>query len=346
MGAFPFRYFQAIFAGLIFAGSAIGDIFLRLPTDNDALFRNKPEDFFMYVDRNFEGVKSKPWQGGDYGFTRTMVRTQAGPLGTKFHEGIDIKPVKRKADGTPIDVVHPVAAGKVVHVSTNPRDSSYGRYIVIEHLLPGGNLYSLYAHLADTQCQVGQTVGTGNVIGTLGFSGVGLNKERSHLHLEFCLLLQRDFETWYKSLKIATPNKHGIYNGMNLMGINPGPALKQCNEGTSFSLRDYLKSIPVEWVARVPATKILPDILSRYPILRRPGSANPKSWEIAFSSEGIPLSFTPSDKPCSEAEVIKATPRPYTQLYRTGGRVNGSSKAPVLTGSGKRYINLLMMNSQ
>ena len=49
---------------------------LQLPTDNDALFTGKLEDFYMYVDRNFEGEVSKPWTGGQYGFVRTLRRTQ------------------------------------------------------------------------------------------------------------------------------------------------------------------------------------------------------------------------------------------------------------------------------
>ena len=155
------------------------DIVVRFPTENTALLDNRPQDFYMYVDRNFEGKKSQPWEAGAYGFTRTLVRTQAGPVSVKFHEGIDIKPLRRDASGTPLDDVHPVAGGTVVHASANPTHSNYGRYVVIEHQLKDGPLYSLYAHLASVSCRKGDRVGTGNVIGKLGYSGVGLNKTDS-----------------------------------------------------------------------------------------------------------------------------------------------------------------------
>ena len=182
----------------------MADIVVRFPTENTALLDNRPQDFYMYVDRNFEGKKSQPWEAGAYGFTRTLVRTQAGPVAVKFHEGIDIKPLRRDASGTPLDDVHPVAGGTVVHASANPTHSNYGRYVVIEHQLKDGPLYSLYAHLASVSCRKGDRVGTGNVIGKLGYSGVGLNKTRAHVHLELCLKLQDDFENWYSSLRLGT----------------------------------------------------------------------------------------------------------------------------------------------
>ena len=89
---------------------------------------------------------------------------------------------------------------------------------------------------SSVSCKEGDRVGTGNVIGKLGYSGVGLNKTRAHVHLELCLKLQDDFENWYSSLKLGTPNRHGAYNGLNLAGFDPAPALMQCKDGAEFSL--------------------------------------------------------------------------------------------------------------
>ena len=240
----------------------MADIVVRFPTENTALLDNRPQDFYMYVDRNFEGKKSQPWEAGAYGFTRTLVRTQAGPVAVKFHEGIDIKPLRRDASGTPLDDVHPVAGGTVVHASANPTHSNYGRYVVIEHQLKDGPLYSLYAHLASVSCRKGDRVGTGNVIGKLGYSGVGLNKTRAHVHLELCLKLQDDFENWYSSLKLGTPNRHGSYNGLNLAGFDPAPVLLQCKDGAEFSLSRHISSLPCQTLPLpVEAGALRPQIL-------------------------------------------------------------------------------------
>ena len=44
------------------------------PTENRALLEGRPQDFYMYVKRNFEGQESKPWEGGSFGFVRGPQR--------------------------------------------------------------------------------------------------------------------------------------------------------------------------------------------------------------------------------------------------------------------------------
>ena len=88
---------------------------LVLPTDNDALFSGGWPAFYQYIERDFKGVKSTPWEGGQYGFVRDPIETSAGIVYTRFHEGIDIKPLRRDAGGEPLDDVCAIADGKVVH---------------------------------------------------------------------------------------------------------------------------------------------------------------------------------------------------------------------------------------
>ena len=70
---------------------------LVLPTDNDALFSSGGAAFYQHIDRNFKGVKSTPWEGGQYGFVRDPTDTAGGVVYTRFHEGIDIRPLHRDA---------------------------------------------------------------------------------------------------------------------------------------------------------------------------------------------------------------------------------------------------------
>ncbi|MGZ5021195.1 MAG: M23 family metallopeptidase, partial [Chthoniobacterales bacterium] len=110
---------------------------LSLPTENDALFRGGGPEFYQYITRDFKGEKSTPWEGGQYGFVRNPVETGSGLVYTRFHEGIDIKPMHRDANGEPLDEVRAIADGTVVYVNTVAGYSNYGRYIVVEHRFDG-----------------------------------------------------------------------------------------------------------------------------------------------------------------------------------------------------------------
>src|SRR5215510_6625491 len=131
---------------------------LVLPTDNDALFLGDGSAFYQYVDREYSGVKSTPWEGGQYGFVRDPKSTGGGVVYTRFHEGIDIRSVHRDANGEPLDEVRAIADGQVVHVSLVPGYSNYGKYVVIEHRWDGSNYYSLYGHLSSIAVQPGEKV--------------------------------------------------------------------------------------------------------------------------------------------------------------------------------------------
>ena len=87
---------------------------LVLPTDNDALFSGGSAAFYQFIERDFKGVRSTPWEGGQYGFVRDPTDTAGGVVYTRFHEGIDIRPLHRDAHGEPLDEVRAIADGKVV----------------------------------------------------------------------------------------------------------------------------------------------------------------------------------------------------------------------------------------
>src|SRR5437660_10126071 len=193
---------------------------LVLATDNDALFSGGGRAFYQYIERDYKGVKSIPWEGGQYGFVRDPVETAAGIVYRRFHEGIDIRPLQRDARGEPLDEVRAIADGKVVHTNLVPGYSNYGKYIVIEHRWDGSSYYSLYGHLSSLAVQPGDTVKRGQPIAVMGYTGAGLNQERAHLHLELNLMLSQRFDAWYNAFFKNDPNHNGIYNGLNLAGLD------------------------------------------------------------------------------------------------------------------------------
>ena len=57
-------------------------------------------------------------------------------------------------------------------------------------------------------------------LGIMGHTGEGLNQVRAHLHLELNLMLSRHFESWHDTFFKNDPNRHGLYNGLNLAGFD------------------------------------------------------------------------------------------------------------------------------
>lgn len=295
----------------------------------------------MYVDRTFEGEKTKPWQGGTYGMVRNPFRPApgAGVLYSRLHEGIDVKPLHRNANGEPLDNVRPIAPGTVVHASSNPRHSNYGRYVVVSHKVPEGIIYSLYAHLASVECSVGEQVGPSSVLGRLGYSGVGLNKERAHLHLEIALMINSRFEEFYTG-----ENKHGNFNGLNLIGINPTHVLMDCRNGAPFSLGAYFARLKEHYRIGVPCVPSM-DILRRHPFLYKGSKTQrnrPESLEIAFTAEGVPIGIYPSSRRVEQPIVVSCRPMPTVQQNCTVNRLKNNSANAALTRSGKGYISLFL----
>ncbi len=319
------------------------DLVYRFPTTNRRILDGDGAGFFMYCDRDFEGQKSKPWQAGGYGMVRTPFRASDGSvMFSRMHEGIDIKPMKRGADGEPRDLIHPIAPGVVAYTSSSPSSSNYGRYVVVAHRVPEGTIFSLYAHLARVDCRVGQRVGTGNVLGLMGHSGAGINKERSHVHLEICLMMHSEYD------KFCPPNnKHGIYNGRNLVGINPVPVLLACKDGKPLSLSKHWSSLREHYRVRVPYSGRRIDLLRRHPFLLR-GKCSPRtrSLDIAFSAEGVPLGVYVGESVVTSPRVIRCLPQPTLQQNVTVNRLKNSSKDAELTASGQRYIRHLLWNRE
>src|SRR5207244_12897778 len=104
---FAFQFAAAV------AQTETATVDLALPTDNDAIFRGGGPDFYQYIERDYHGEKSTPWEGGQYGFVRDPVETSSGIVYTRFHEGIDIRCLHRDERGEPTDEVRASADGKV-----------------------------------------------------------------------------------------------------------------------------------------------------------------------------------------------------------------------------------------
>lgn len=271
--------------------SAAERIELAWPTPNPAWAAGQPGRGYL------QHAGSGDPESGGFGGVRSG--------GAQFHEGIDLKAVTRDRRGEPLDSVFAAMDGVVRHASASAGDSSYGRYIVLEH--PGAMpaVYSLYAHLARIApgLKEGDGVTRGQTIGTMGHSSGGymIPKDRAHLHFEIGVAVTRDFQAWYDRQKFGSRNDHGMWNGMNLMGVDPLALFEDWRAKRVNTIQDHFSRMETVVRLRV-AVRRTPDFVTRYPsLLTREMPMGPVAgWEIRFNWTGVPFSWTP----LSSTEVI------------------------------------------
>ncbi len=323
------------------AQSEGGNLDLALPTENEALYHGGGAEFYQHIARDYQGVKTTPWQGGQYGFVRNPVRTSDGMVYTRFHEGIDIRPVRRDARGEPLDEVRAIAAGTVVYTNLVPGFSNYGNYVVIEHRWGGSPYFSLYGHLSSISAHAGDRIGRSEVIGIMGYTGEGLNQERAHVHLELNLMLSRQFEEWHRKFYPADPNRHGLYNGINLMGLDIARLYLALRKRPTLTISEFLAQEETFYRVQVPASNHF-DLARFYPwMVEASTNTEARSWEVSFNRAGLPLKLALRSSGVTEPQLVHVKKRSIDYSYLTRGQIGGRGEIATLTDSGKRLMRLL-----
>ena len=80
----------------------------------------------------------------------------------------------------------------------------------------------------------------GEKLGIMGHTGSGINRERAHVHVELNLLLNDHFEAWHDTFFPSDPNYHGIYNGLNLAGLDLPRLILALRRNSSLTLPAFL----------------------------------------------------------------------------------------------------------
>lgn len=321
---------------LTLSTSALFGMKLSWPTDDTSFWQGAS------ISSLIQPAASGSVESGLFGYARNN--------GTKFHEGIDIKPKKHDRKGEPRDKILAAIDGRIVHINTIAGNSSYGRYIVIIHEDLQPQIYTLYAHLSSIEpnLKVGKKVCSGEIIGTMGRSSSGspIPKQRAHLHFEMGLMLSEHFKKWYDTQKFGNPNKHSIWNGFNLTGFDPLDFYTQWKNGRVTSVNDYFKQLPIAFSLRIFDTKI-PNFIKRYPTLATK-SIDPKTlkgWDIDFTWFALPFRWTPlygESKPNkTQTPILTAYNSNIFTQHNCSDTITLKAKIPIHGKVLKKTLNLL-----
>lgn len=330
-------FFFILIVGLSSLTISAQKLSLQLPTANDALFRGDLAGFYMPTD-----LTSKPPESGSWGFVRNVREFTEGRVYTRFHEGLDIRPVARDARGIPTDPVKSIAGGVVAYVNATANRSNYGKYVVVEHDFGYGPICSLYAHLASTAVQAGQRVSAGSILGVLGSTGRGLNNSRAHVHLELCIVMSERFNDWMHHF-MGSANPHGNHNGLNMSGIDLADIYLKLRQNPNFNLAKHIHALPQHYRITVPRTTSGPlPIVRRYRWMGFGNHDKPsKSWEMAFTRSGFLVGVAPSNREVSKPTVTYVRSTRIDHKHYTIGRLTGTGSTATLTASGERFVALI-----
>jgi len=308
----------------------------EFPTENRYLLEEKPEKFF-------QPTISRRLKSGMFGFVRTSDPEPAR-IFERFHKGIDIKPLRRDEKGEPLDVVRAIADGVVVRVNEDEKISDYGRQVIVKHLWGEQPVYSIYGHLASAEAKVGQAVKAGDPLGVMGWTGPGLDRSRAHLHLEITFQINPKFDEWVKTAKpgrLWEPNRHGEWNGLNLMGIDPAPLLLAAQQGKPKTWREALAVQPGGFIVKVAAPKTRVNWTNWVQVQENCTGA--ESWEIEMTPWGLPLRVSASTLPVPGPELVANPGQPNEGKYYCRGLVEPDGKGGMrLSKFGRQHVEMMM----
>lgn len=255
--------------------------------------------------RFFAPTAGRTWTAGQFGCVRSD--------GWQMHEGIDILFTQKDRRGEPTDEVRAAADGNVAYVSRKPGLSNYGIYVVLRHRIEGLEVYTVYAHLRQVRNEwsPGAPVRAGDVLGIMGRTTntrSPIGKDRAHLHFEITLLVNPSFSAWLKQREPNARDDHGMWNGRNLLGINPADVFReQRDRGAAFSLLDHVRQQREMFRvfiadASFPWLKRYPQLIRRNPTAEREGIVG---YDVSFNFNGLPFRLVPKAR--SELNAPLAT---------------------------------------
>jgi hypothetical protein len=312
----------------------------QLPTENRALFRGEDKKFYQPT------ISRRP-VSGMFGFVRTS-EPEPARIFEHFHKGIDIRPLHRDKKGEPTDTICASADGEVVRVNLDEKISDYGKQVIVRHLWGKQPVYTIYGHLASIGVEVGQQVKVGEPLGVMGWTGPGLVRERAHLHFEIAFQLNDKFGMWVDTAKpgrLWQPNRHGDWNGLNLMGIDPIPLFKAANEGNPLTSVEALSKQPRGFTVRVPPFEGTPNWMQW--VERKSPSAQPLSWDIEMTPWGLPLRLEAGSKVVVESVLIANPGKPSEGKYYCRGLVQADGKGGIkLSKFGRQTMEMMLFSEK
>jgi len=159
--------------------------------------------------------------------------------------------------------------------------------------------------------------------------------------LELDLMFSRQFEAWHNAFFRNDPNHNGIYNGLNLAGLDIARLYLALHKNPSLTIPEFLSGEEIFYRVTLPKSHHF-DLPRLYPWILGAGKRNEKSsWEVSFARSGVPLKIEPSDKRVTQPELTYVKNSSIDYSYLTRDIVSGRGANAQLSGYGRQLMRLL-----
>ena len=154
-------------------------------------------------------------------------------------------------------------------------------------------------------------------------------------------MLNHHFQEWYDSfLHPGDPNHHGIYSGINLVGLNIARLYLELREKPSLTVPQCLSEEEIFYKVAIPKSRHF-ELPTLYPWMIS-GTIEPRSWVVSFARSGLPLRIEPSDRKVKQPEIVSVKPSRLNASYLTNGIATGPTNRAHLTEHGQQLLQLLI----
>lgn len=159
--------------------------------------------------------------------------------------------------------------------------------------------------------------------------------------MELNLFLSSRFEAWHAA-NFSTPNHHGVYNGLNLIGLDLQALYLARNKNPTITAAEAVRATESGYRVAVPSDAAM-EIVKNYPwLLNGPRPAGgAASWEVTFSRWGLPLAVKTFASAVSMPTVTWVKDAGIPHYTHTRGCVTGSGSSGKLTAEGLNFVKLL-----
>ena len=155
-------------------------------------------------------------------------------------------------------------------------------------------------------------------------------------------MIDHNFEAWYASQFKKEPNRNGIYNGINLDGLDIARLYLALHENPALTIPEFLAGEEVFYKAALPRSANF-ELPKAYPwmLASKPGPST-KSWIVSFTRSSLPIKIEPSDKQIDQPQLIYIKESSIDYSILTQRQIAGRGGKGHLAEAGQRLMQLLI----